>query len=666
MKRTPKNSRVFPELLTSSALLALSGTPSRGAGEVFKMTKTFPRDPRCSPYLDAEEFYSCRLPGKSIGVCSLRPFAVQLNETAAPQKISLRDGDMRETLKRGLIPKSLGLALSPLLQTTDKERWNETLRFLLTGAYDAAIERAREYLSENCFQNVAPENAMAKGILLRAYLQILARAYEFNGDRIKALNVYDALYGEFDVRFLWAQARIFYAGGDIRHAFWLSCEALWHEWVYGMKGAAGMNPKNDVESAIPTDSILGLRWNDPCRRVSLQIDPMRLDDETKSRIGRIVFSCALTICPELEFIASSKSGGFVATVRDAFERFHAFMESQAKVICYNVNMETPQYIGNPSGAITLLREMASAPYALRSSAGSGAAVAEINFNDAPPPPRMRCESRRQKPLPIENEFIAQTYSLYVPSSFSGYGFMENREELLGAVAEGEYDRAIVSAKEGMKKYCPWNIASDETKPPRLFFRDGAFFRQNLLTLATAYELQGRLREAAGANLALYEIDDPEYIWVDARVRYAAGDRRGAFLKAKEAIDATLTPSARLALESVDEREEGKFPPELFTLWKLRDSFAKVICPELHFAAPHPFYITSGKTLDAIQKEASESFLSFMESEKEKAKDSEKEDAIKRDERMIAQLRKLADLTYEDDAPLMGMQTRRRRKTGGRR
>ena len=251
---------------------------------------------------------------------------------------------------------------------------------------------------------------------------------------------------------------------------------------------------------------------------------------------------------------------------------------------------------------------------------------QFDLDGKPAPQRMVSNVADDVPLPIENEFIAKLYSFH-STNRRDCEQIENREKLLVAIARGDYQTAIKEAEIGVKKYSPLgtNFGIDA--------KSGTLLRKYMFFLATAHELNGDWREALslfGAIEGDYSVD---FMLTEARILYAIGNRKDAF---KISCDAVLRLDP-LPIDSVfgkieNERQNfpkrqrimlpggaGSYDPEWIQLWKLRDSCARIVCPELHFVAAHPFRkVPEGsKSFDELQRESYELFLKFIDEENER-------------------------------------------------
>ena len=263
----------------------------------------------------------------------------------------------------------------------------------------------------------------------------------------------------------------------------------------------------------------------------------------------------------------------------------------------------------------------------------------FDLDGKPAPKRMTSDVAADRPIPIETEIIAKLYSFY-STNYAECEPIENREKLFVAIARGEYETAIQEAKKGLKKYSP---LSETFKTDA---KSGTLYRTYLFLLATAHELNGDWREALSEFAILEGDDSVDFMFTEARILYATGNRHEAFKICCDALP-RLWPlpfdSVSKKFEKESERLRGQsaiinlqnfdftsFDPEWVALWKLRDSCARVVCPELHFVALHPFRIKreGDKSFDELQRESFERFLQFIDEESERRSPQDRQEWLR--------------------------------------
>ncbi|MBR5758707.1 MAG: hypothetical protein IKX88_08945 [Thermoguttaceae bacterium] len=278
----------------------------------------------------------------------------------------------------------------------------------------------------------------------------------------------------------------------------------------------------------------------------------------------------------------------------------------------------------------------------------------FDIDGKPAPKRMTSAVAADRPIPIETEFIAKLYSFY-STNYAQCEPIENRERLFVAIARGEYETAIQEAKKGLKKYSPLGETFKTDA------KSGTLYRTYLFLLATAHELNGDWREALSEFAILEGDDSVDFMFTEARILYATGNRQEAF---GICCDATsrLSPLPFDSVFDKIEKEKEKFrgqkaiivlfddsftffDPEWVALWKLRDSCARVVCPELHFVALHPFRIKreGDKSFNELQRESFERFLQFIDEEDERRSPQDRRKWMS--ERAMRALHRLEELPY---------------------
>lgn len=251
---------------------------------------------------------------------------------------------------------------------------------------------------------------------------------------------------------------------------------------------------------------------------------------------------------------------------------------------------------------------------------------QFDLDGKPAPQRMVSNVAADVPLPIENEFIAKLYSFH-STIRRDCEQIENREKLLVAIARGDYQTAIQEAEKGLKKYSPLGTNF------RTEVDSGPLYRKYLFFLATAHELNGDWREALSLFAILEGEDSVDFMMTEARILYATGNKEEAVKLAGEVLlrlDPLPFDSVSKKIEERNKRTQGRrvclislepgaYDPEWILLWKLRDSCARIICPELHFVAAHPFRkVPEGsKRFDELQRESFERFLELVDEEYER-------------------------------------------------
>lgn len=219
-------------------------------------------------------------------------------------------------------------------------------------------------------------------------------------------------------------------------------------------------------------------------------------------------------------------------------------------------------------------------------------------------------------LPLNDKFIASVHS-----SFPAGGDVASLQD---AISRGDYETAIRGAIKGMEKNAPWRVNQENS------IDYGSRYYEFALVLANAYELNGDWRQALNVYASLYGDCGEEFTWAKTRILHATGDKQTAFKLICDATSGHSNLSVDSVLAKFEERrrelEEGRglgLPlvpmggndSEWFALWKLRDQCARVICPELHYVK----YLGADpgqaqRQFEAMQKEAFEKFLAFMEEE----------------------------------------------------
>lgn len=254
----------------------------------------------------------------------------------------------------------------------------------------------------------------------------------------------------------------------------------------------------------------------------------------------------------------------------------------------------------------------------------------FDLDGKPAPKRMVSRVASDRPLPIENEFIAKLYSFYSTNRYD-CDPLENREKLLVSIARGDYKTAIQEAEKELKRTfsTPGAFAADA--------KSGTLFRKRLFILATAHELNGDWREALSLFAILEGDDSVDFMFTEARILFATGNREKAFQLVCDAqkrieplpVDSVMEKIQREIQRSRRTSENapftlggdllGAYDSEWFELWKLRELCARIVRPELHFVATHPFWLPplqpqGGKTFAELQRESYEAFLKFVDEE----------------------------------------------------
>lgn len=251
------------------------------------------------------------------------------------------------------------LALYDLETPQNKGGW-QGFRALAAGKYDEAIQTAINGLNENAPWNEDVGERASSGRAYYMYLNILAVAYELNGDWTKALNAYASLHGEKSEEFLWAQARIFYATGNKQSAFKAICDAI----LQNLHLSIDLTIKKLTESDEKRNRVM--------RTFGIYSERGAPDAEWFA-LWKLRDQCARVVMPELHYVvnagaSNNENGDFNLAQKDAFERFLLFFEEEFRC-CSNEDCDVYNYRRCESQYL-LVKELAKLPYA-RGQIGMG-------------------------------------------------------------------------------------------------------------------------------------------------------------------------------------------------------------------------------------------------------------------------------------------------------
>lgn len=203
--------------------------------------------------------------------------------------------------------------------------------------------------------------------------------------------------------------------------------------------------------------------------------------------------------------------------------------------------------------------------------------------------------------------------------------------LLDKLRRGEYEEAIATTKAQLEILNPIRFdecaETDDAKA-----REGWEFRRYLYVYATSLELNGNWREAERAYAALYGGPRAEECRLAlARFYYATGDKSSAFQLLMDdvrkkagtlSVEETLGRLERGEINESSNRWTGRFAyaraeivdRDWFELYSFRDDCARVVCPELYFAASGKDCEEAQANFDALRREKYAEFLAFAEAE----------------------------------------------------
>jgi hypothetical protein len=200
--------------------------------------------------------------------------------------------------------------------------------FFVLGDYKKAIEKARgelekyqpgrEYVEGNLNQDDA-------GHAWRAHLNMLALAFELNGDWREALDAYAVLYAADSEEAWRAKARIMYATGNRDLAFRYAAYAIARRSYVSL---------DSVRKKVATyrDELTAQKrtWERSTKVFSLETGA--LDEEWRA-VWELYDNCARVVCPELPYAVSESENSttikrFNALQTEAFKNFIIFMEQE--------------------------------------------------------------------------------------------------------------------------------------------------------------------------------------------------------------------------------------------------------------------------------------------------------------------------------------------------
>ena len=200
--------------------------------------------------------------------------------------------------------------------------------FFVLGDYEKAIEKARGEL-----EKYQPGREYVEGKLnlddaghaWRAHLNMLALAFELNGDWREALDAYAVLYASDSEESWWAKARIMYATGNRDLAFRYAAYAI------ARRSYVSLDSVREKVATRRAELTAQKRAWERSTKVFSQ-ETGTLDEEWRT-VWELYDNCARVVCPELPYAVSESEDSmtikrFNALQTEAFKNFIIFMEQE--------------------------------------------------------------------------------------------------------------------------------------------------------------------------------------------------------------------------------------------------------------------------------------------------------------------------------------------------
>ena len=186
---------------------------------------------------------------------------------------------------------------------------------IAAGRYSKVIEEVQEEI-----ESLSPFWKKDSAAQISRYLQVLATAYELNGNWKEALDTWALLYGTTSDEYYWALIRILYGSGDKEFAYVLACDMVASlHWV----NVDDVKQKIKEKGPVVYSSFLngGGVW-----------------DQEWLALLRFRNECARVICPEMYFVSSNGvekredkgTLGFRVLQSQSYSKFVDFMQEQWK------------------------------------------------------------------------------------------------------------------------------------------------------------------------------------------------------------------------------------------------------------------------------------------------------------------------------------------------
>lgn len=258
-----------------------------------------------------------------------------------------------------------------------------------------------------------------------------------------------------------------------------------------------------------------------------------------------------------------------------------------------------------------------------------------------------------------------------PEAFDATNGFERLADFEGRfdLARGDYDAAIETARRNLSELAPWNepkrryaAVNDPDGDGFVYVgqsgrsaQPSTAYRDNLLGLATAFELKGDYDEALAVYEALYGAESVEILWAKARVAYRQGNEGEAFLLVMEAVEVETkrglpfeayckgiesgalsrkTAGSRRDLEALEDATGvyyverniwDRLPPEVansvnavppayewLEVERFRVNCARVLCPELPIAVVEASRLEALTEYAELRRDALTRFLAFID------------------------------------------------------